>query len=68
MYKQPYMEKQSGRICFTSNIDYVKMTPIYDKGEISVELYTNKRQLGAGFMACAEISFEGKIINKVSVM
>ncbi|MES1046710.1 glycoside hydrolase family 2 [Bacillus obstructivus] len=49
------------------HIDYVKMTPIYDKGEISVELYTNKRQLGAGFMACAEISFEGKIINKVSV-
>lgn len=48
-------------------IDYVKMTPEYDKGEIAVELYTNKRQLESNIIASAEISFEGKIINKISV-
>jgi len=49
------------------HIDYVKMTPEFDKGEIAVELYTNKRQLDADVTASAVISFEGKKINKISV-
>ncbi|GGB32943.1 beta-glucuronidase [Lentibacillus populi] len=49
------------------HMDYVKMTPAYDKGEIAVELYTNQWQSDANITASAEISFEGKVINKVMV-
>ncbi len=49
------------------HIDYVKMTPEYDKSEIAVELHTNGFQSDANITASAEISFEGKIINKVVV-
>lgn len=48
-------------------IDYVKMTPEYDKKEIAVELHMNKKQYDSDLTASAEISFEGKIINKVTV-
>lgn len=49
------------------HMDYVKMTPAYDKGEIAVELYTNKLHSDANITASAEITFEGKVINKVMV-
>lgn len=49
------------------HIDHVKMTPEFDKGEIAVELFTNKRQLDGDVTVSAEISFGGKRINKISV-
>ncbi|MEN0658307.1 sugar-binding domain-containing protein [Caldifermentibacillus hisashii] len=50
-----------------THIDYVKMTPEYDKKEIAIELHINKKQYDSDLTASAEISFEGKIINKVTV-
>lgn len=49
------------------HIDYLKMTPEYDKKEIAIELYMNKKQYDSDLTASAEISYEGKIINKVTV-
>ncbi|MGG3855408.1 sugar-binding domain-containing protein [Caldifermentibacillus hisashii] len=49
------------------HIDYLKMTPEYDKKEIAIELHVNKKEYDSDLTASAEISYEGKIINKVTV-
>ncbi|MGG3688016.1 glycoside hydrolase family 2 protein [Caldifermentibacillus hisashii] len=49
------------------HIDYLKMTPEYDKKEIAIELHMNKKEYDSDLTASAEISYEGKIINKVTV-
>jgi beta-galactosidase/beta-glucuronidase len=48
------------------NIDYIKLTPEYDKQEIHIEVDTNKSERKVDTFATAEISFKGTLINKVS--
>ncbi len=48
------------------HIDYVKMTPAYDKQEISMELEMNQFQCTEDISVSAEISFDGKVMNRVS--